>query len=239
MSLAEGIRLSDSSERSRLVSEGRNSNAVGRSYPVQTGNVGSRRRGNGTPANVPCFYRKKVGHVRRDCRIIAKPTSKLPQVEVQLGPLHATGFLNSFSARSVVSYEQIKQKNSTLMMAPISFSVLTASRQSLLALGEMCLKIKIAGFSWSFLVLVMPDLVMPLFLAQISLLRLALFLILQGHVFIFVSALRPEYLFYQCYLLIFPCRLLLRKSIKGLLVPISLIFRASNAGVWKTWLLVF
>lgn len=103
--------------------------------------MGSRIRGNGTPANVPCLYRKKVGHVRRDCRIVAKPASSLPQVEVQLGPLHITGFLSSFSARSVVSYEQMKQKNSTLMMVPVYFSVLTAARQSLSALGEVCLKI--------------------------------------------------------------------------------------------------
>jgi hypothetical protein len=125
VSFAEGIRLSDSSEGCRLVSEDRNCNEVGRNYPVQTENVGSWRRCNGSPANVTCFYYKKVGmfsgtvgnvngirHLRGRVpynlrhpadtarseelvpvlmvqrRIVAKPTSNLPQVEVQYSLAH-------------------------------------------------------------------------------------------------------------------------------------------------------
>jgi hypothetical protein len=126
-------------------------------------------------------------------RIVAKPTSNLPQVEVQLGPLHTTGLLDSGSVRTVVSYElyeQIKEKDCTLMMTPVSFSVLTASHQSPSVVGEVCLKIKIAGFSWPLRIFVLPDLFVPLILNPDFFVKTGLILDIAGSCFHFIFS--PE-----------------------------------------------
>jgi hypothetical protein len=121
-------------------------------------------------------------------RIFANQTSNLSQVEAQVGPLHATGLLDSGSVRSVIScelYEHIKEMNPSLVIAPVSFTVLTASRQSLSALGEVSLKIKMAGFSWSFRFLVLPDLVVPLILDTDFFVKTGLILDMAGLCFYF------------------------------------------------------
>jgi hypothetical protein len=66
------------------------------------------------------------------------------------------------------------------VITPVSFTVLTASRQPLSALGEVCLKIKVSGFSWSFRFLVLPDLVVPVILGTDFFVKTGLILDMAG-----------------------------------------------------------
>jgi hypothetical protein len=71
------------------------------------------------------------------------------------------------------------------MMTPVSFSVLTASRQSPSVMGEVCLKIKIAGFSWPLRTFVLPDLFVPLILSPDFFVKTGLILDIAGSCFHF------------------------------------------------------
>jgi hypothetical protein len=68
------------------------------------------------------------------------------------------------SALSAESFQRLKESNPSLVMAPVSFRVVTASRQPLQVFGEVRLKVKINGFSWVFPFLVSPDMAVPLIL---------------------------------------------------------------------------
>jgi hypothetical protein len=96
--------------------------------------------------------------------IVGLCTIQVPKTQAQVGNLLLPAILDSGSVRSLIDFQCFDRLNQVIpksVCCDIDYKCVTASRQPLEVLEEVCLAIDVHGFSWKFLFLVVKKLAVP------------------------------------------------------------------------------